>query len=115
MHIISDTDTKKVVKQARLFKSIADSLSSMVAYWGADLRCRYANQAYLEWFGKAPEDLIGKSMLDLMGEKLFALNEPHIRAALEGIPQEFERTLTKADGSTGYTWATYTPNFDSTR
>jgi diguanylate cyclase (GGDEF)-like protein/PAS domain S-box-containing protein len=48
-----------------------------------------------------------------MGERLFALNEPYIRAVLVGTPQKFERALTKTDGSIGYTWANYIPDIDA--
>lgn len=100
-------------EDGRFIQILADSLPGMVAYWGKDLRCRFANRAYLEWFGKAPEAVIGNTLLDLMGEQLYELNEPHIRAVLAGTPQNFERTLTKADGSTGYTWANYIPDIDA--
>ncbi|WP_255435349.1 HAMP domain-containing sensor histidine kinase [Rhodoferax sp. BLA1] len=68
------------------------------------------NHAYLEWFGREPAAMLGVSMQDLLGEQVFALNEPYIRAALRGELQHFERTLTKADGSIGYALASYIPD-----
>jgi len=112
LQILSKTDAKKALEDARFIIAIADSLPGLFAYWDKNLRCRFANYAYLEWFGKAPEDVIGNSLLDLMGEQLFALNEPYIRAVLAGTPQKFERTLTKADGSIGYTWVNYIPDIN---
>jgi hypothetical protein len=47
-----------------------------------------------------------------MGDNLFKKNEPYMRAALRGERQEFERVLTKADGSVGYSWAHYIPDAD---
>jgi len=96
-----------------LFAEIANALPGMVGYWDRDLRCRFANQSYLEWFGKTSEEMVGISLMALMGEGLFALNEPHIRRALQGEKQCFERTLTKADGSIGHTLAHYIPAFDA--
>ncbi len=94
----------------RFVKTTADSLPGMVSYWGEDLKCVYSNHAYLEWFGKTPEQMQGISIQELMGEELFRKNEPFIRAALRGEPQRFEHTLVKADGSTGYTLARYIPD-----
>lgn len=104
--------TAAIAEKERFVKSIADNLPGMVGYWDTDLRCRFANHAYLEWFGRSPEDMLGITMLDLMGERLFALNEPHIRKALAGEKLHFERTLTKADGSIGYTLAHYIPDIN---
>jgi len=96
-----------------LFLSIADAVPGMVGYWDADLRCRFANLAYRVWFGKEPEQMVGIRMQDLMGEELFHRNEPYIRAALRGERQQFQRTLVKADGSTGHTLAAYIPDVEA--
>jgi PAS domain S-box-containing protein len=97
----------------RFLKAIADNMPGMIGYWDADLRCLFANKVYLDWFGKHPEDIIGQSMHNLLNETLFSLNEPYIRGALRGERQTFERTLIKADGSTGYTWAHYIPDISA--
>ncbi|MBK1873662.1 sensor domain-containing diguanylate cyclase [Marinobacter sp. 1-3A] len=93
-------------------KIVVDSTPNMMGYWGADLRCRYANNAFSEWYGIPPNDVIGMRFQDLVSEQLYALNEPHIRSVLAGQPQRFERTLKKADGSLGHIIGHYIPDFD---
>jgi hypothetical protein len=101
---------QKLEEQSRFINTITNAMPSMIGYWDAGLRCRYANHAYLQWFGREPTAMLGLAMKDLLGEKVFALNEPYIRAALRGELQNFERTLIKADGSTGYALASYIPD-----
>jgi len=109
----AEADAKKIREDARFIKALADSLPGMVGYWDKDLRCHFANDAYREWFGKAPEMILGHTINELMGERLYAMNEPYIFAALAGVPQKFERTLTKADGSMGHTLVHYIPDFNA--
>lgn len=72
---------------------LVDRVPSMLAYWDANLVCRYANRAYEDWFGVSQDALIGSSLKDLLGPALYALNEPHIQAALRGEEQVFERLV----------------------
>src|SRR5512140_13029 len=82
----------------------------MLAYWDRDLRCRFANRAYETWFGVKPEQLIGKSIRDLLGPDLYAMNEPYIQGVLAGRAQTFERVVPGADGIERHSLAHYTPD-----
>ncbi|MBU1042732.1 MAG: PAS domain-containing protein [Proteobacteria bacterium] len=94
----------------RLVHTVIDNIPGMVAYWDADLRCRFANSAYLEWFGRTREEMLGLGIRELLREDLYQKNEKYILAALGGQAQHFERAMVKADGSTGYTMAHYIPD-----
>ncbi len=99
-----------VAKSENFIRTITDALPVLIAYWDKNLRCQFANKAYLAWFGKPPASIVGHTMQELLGKNLFALNEPYVRGALAGEPQRFERTLTKADGGFGYTLVHYVPD-----
>ncbi|MBJ7521352.1 MAG: diguanylate cyclase [Solirubrobacteraceae bacterium] len=93
-----------------LLRAILDGLPAMVGYWDRDLRNRMANSAYLEWFGRRPEEMLGTHIRDLLGPKLFAENSPYMERALQGEGQTFDRTLVDVDGTTRHTQASYIPD-----
>ncbi len=108
---MSQTTTKGLAPDTHYHQQrLMDHVPSMLAYWDADLRCRFANRAYERWFGVDPASLIGKSIHELLGPKLFALNEPYIHAALRGDAQTFERVIPGPDGVVRHSLANYIPD-----
>lgn len=103
----TDAMSPHIPVSAYLFHTIAENTPGMLGYWTKELRCLYANQAYLHWFGRTPEQMLGIQIQDLMGEALFKKNEPYIRAVLGGQDQQFERMLVKPSGETGHTLVRY--------
>ncbi len=101
--------TAKHPLSERMLRCIANNLPAVIGFWDLDLRCRFANDAYLEWFGQTSQAMIGKFMPDVLGKVLFAKNEPFIRGALAGAPQTFERVITKPSRQLGYTQTSYIP------
>jgi signal transduction histidine kinase/CheY-like chemotaxis protein len=76
------------------------------------MRCRFANAAHGEWFGRSPDSMLGLSLRELLGDAMFADVEPNMREALKGRSQAFERTVVKPSGEIGHTWAHYVPDID---
>lgn len=91
--------------------SVANHVTAMLAYWNRDQICLFANDAYLAWFGKTRDQVMGSTMRDLLGP-LYALNLPYVEAVLDGDTQTFERAIPRPDGQgTRESLATYTPHF----
>lgn len=112
VEILNASLEQQVAARTAELRAITNAIPSMIAYWDKDLRCGFANNAYREWFGRNPDAMIGESMVDFLDETLFAKNEAFVRAALAGQAQDFQRSLIKADGTTGHTWANYVPHFN---
>ena len=93
-----------------LTEFVTETMPGLVAYWDRDLLCRFANRAYLEWFGRSAKTVIGTRMQSVLGEEEFAQNEIFLRGVLAGERQHFERDLIRADGSVGHTLVTYIPD-----
>jgi diguanylate cyclase (GGDEF)-like protein/PAS domain S-box-containing protein len=109
----TESRSQATAQHGQFIGSIIDYMPNMIGYWDRDLRCRFANNAYREWFDKQPEEIIGITFKELTGENLFTLNEPHIHGVLAGESQRFERTLNKANGSVGHILGHYIPDFDA--
>ncbi len=97
-------------KSERFIRAIANGLPGLVAYWGADQRCWFANNAYNDWFGIRPADMIGLHVREFKSGPLYEMDERYMLGALAGVPQAFERTLTKANGEAGQFWTQYIPD-----
>jgi len=108
----AEAASRIISQRGRFIQTITDAMPGLLAHWDKDLRCTFANRSYLEWFGTTPEEMLGGTMRDVLGENAFALNEPYVRGVLAGERQHFERTVTKADGSVGDTLSYYIPDFD---
>ena len=91
-------------------RTILNNMPSMIGYWDGELRNRFANHAYFEWFGVLPEDLRGQHLSELLGHDLYALDKPYLDRALRGEPQLFERTMTDVHGVLRHTMASYLPD-----
>ncbi|MCA9641204.1 MAG: PAS domain S-box protein, partial [Myxococcales bacterium] len=70
---------------------------SLVSYWDRDLKNRFANRVFKDWFGLDPLTLPGKHILEVMGERAKEIL-PAFEAALRGEPQVLERHLVDPQG-----------------
>ena len=95
-------------------RAITDNVPANIGYWNRDLTCEFANASYRESFGLSPKAMLGMKMPEVLGELLFETVEPHVRQALEGHAQRFERTFTKPDGTEATFEVRYIPDFDGT-
>ena len=87
---------------------LLDHIDAMAAFWDTNQVCVYANRAYYNWFGKTPDQIVGRTMKELLGP-IYPLNLPYIRAALAGQRQQFERSIPAPNGEVRDSLATYTP------
>jgi PAS domain S-box-containing protein len=89
---------------------LLDALPAMVSYWDRDLRNRMANEAYVEFFGKSPEEMRGIHIGEVLGPELYERSRPHLEDTLEGRSQVFDQELRIPSGEVRYTQASYVPD-----
>ncbi|MGN6665303.1 MAG: PAS domain-containing protein [Solirubrobacterales bacterium] len=91
-------------------RALLNALPAMVGYWDSDLRNRMANDAYLEFFGRTPEEVRGMHIRKVLGPTLYEQSLPHIERVLAGERQLFDREITIPSGEVRYTQVSYVPN-----
>jgi diguanylate cyclase (GGDEF)-like protein/PAS domain S-box-containing protein len=91
-------------------RTITDNLPVLVGYLDRDLRYRFANHAYQEWFGIKASELIGRSVRKVLGEENYAAALPDLQQALQGYSAVYEREHFSA-GRRRHIEATYLPHY----
>ncbi|MDZ4758694.1 MAG: PAS domain-containing protein [Bacteroidota bacterium] len=95
-------------KQTELGLLVADQISAMIAYWDRDEICRYANSAYLKWYGKSNSGIIDNiTMQELLGI-LYDKNHHYLKEVLKGKTQIFEQETISPLGDINHSITTYT-------
>ena len=98
-------------KEAEL-KLIVDTMPALVAYIGRDLRYGLANLAYEKWFGLKPEHIRGRTVAEVLGDKVFARLVPRFERVMQGEEVAFEELAEYRHGGTRWINALYTPHRD---
>ena len=59
---------ERLREREKLLTTVTDNLPGIVGYWDRDLHCRFANRAYIEWFGRRPEEMADITIRTLLGK-----------------------------------------------
>jgi PAS domain S-box-containing protein len=109
---MSDTWTEQAL---HLAQTLVDRVPSMLAYFDAEMTCRFANLAYSSGLGVAPQRIVGMQMADILGAERFARREAHVRRALSGQVETFEDASRRADGTPLHLRISYIPECEGER
>jgi PAS domain S-box-containing protein len=108
------TDRRRAAREledgAAFLRSLADAVPGSLGYWDRDRICRFANRGYERIFGRAPEEVLGKTMSELLGDRGTNETEEHVRAVLAGEPRRFERTIRDFRGEEMHAMVHYVPH-----
>jgi len=75
-----------------------------------DLRYRYVSRAYAEMVGRNPEEVSGKPIVEIMGEKSLAKILPYIKRVLSGEPVSYEALVSFPKTGQRFLHGVYTPD-----
>ncbi len=69
---------------------VTDSAPFFLVRYNRFYRCTYANRSFSQRFGKSPDDIVGLTAADILGEAAFTTVRPIMDAALAGQVTEAE-------------------------
>lgn len=82
-----------------LLRLLADVVPVMLAYFETtEQRCLFANQHYSALTGKSPQEMLGRTVRELIGERAWQAIQPYIARALTGEAVQYTRAQPMLDG-----------------
>jgi PAS domain S-box-containing protein len=98
------TEQKKAEEALRQseerFRTIVNELPQFIAYTDKDLKYQFVNQTYQEKFGLEPDEVLGKPLPEVIGEKAFEKARVHVEKALHGERVRYHERYDYAIGET---------------
>jgi PAS domain S-box-containing protein len=77
---------------------------------GRDLRYHFISESYGQMLGLNPEDVVGKAIVDVVGEEAFKTMLPHIEQVLQGNRAEYESEINFRSAGVRALHVVYTPD-----
>lgn len=102
----------EIQKREYFLKSSLNSLPELVSYIDSDFIYRFVNATYEKWFSVSKENIIGRSVVEILGEPAFQIVRHYMEAALEGHAQKFERQIPYHGAGERWVEVQYIPDFN---
>jgi len=99
-------------KEAEL-EQIVTQTPFMLTRCTCDLRYRYVSRAYAEMFGRTPEELAGKAIVEIIGKEGLKTISPCIKKVLSGRTVEYEMEVPFQGVGPRWINCVYVPDRDS--
>jgi PAS domain S-box-containing protein len=106
------TEQLLIDKELQLERITAQT-EALLTWCSRDYRYLFVNKASAAFLGKRPELIIGKSIVEVMGEEAFKVIHPYIDRVLAGERVEYETEITYAGAGLRYMHVIYVPDVDS--
>ena len=111
------TERKRVEEALRAseaeLQSVINRTPFMLVRCTRDLRYSFISEAYAELIGRRRDDVVGKTIADMIGEDCFNALRPHIERVLRGEAVEFECELDFPAVGRRCLYIAYRPELDS--
>lgn len=96
----------------RQLTQVTDLLPGPVSRIDRDGRYVFANAAYLRWFGKRPEEVVGRTIPEVVGEAFYQRVRHHLLRASQGERVQYDVAVETPTHGTLYAEARLVPDLD---
>ena len=100
-------------KEAEL-ELVAETTPLILSRCSRDLRYLFTNRASAALFGLTPDEMVGRPIVEIVGERAFAIIQPRIEQVLRGEQVEYEAEIPYNVAGPRWVRVTYTPEQDDT-
>jgi len=94
----------------RQLRLVTDAAPALISYIDRNKRYQFVNSQYEGWFGHRREEIIGRTMSEVLGEEAMARISPFIDRALGGETVRYEAEVPYREGGTRWIDAQYVPH-----
>jgi len=101
-------------RAATQFQMVSDTIGAGVIQCSRDLRYLWVNARYAEWIGRPATEIVGHSMIEILGDEACRKLQQYFDRVLEGQPVTFEQQIDFKSMGRRWILASYTPTFGST-
>lgn len=91
-------ERRLAINEAEL-RAVTDALPILVAHVDRDHVYRFANNAYVAWFGSRLEEIVGRPVRDVVGEAFYEDRRSSFERALAGETFSTETSAPRQDGT----------------
>jgi PAS domain S-box-containing protein len=98
-------------RREQQLRHVADAMPALISYVDSDRRYRFVNRQYESWFACSREQVIGKTIDEVLGAAVMARGAPYVERALRGEEVHFELEV-PYPGGPRWVDAHYVPDVD---
>jgi PAS domain S-box-containing protein len=88
---------------------VMDNAPAAVTRCSGDLRYVWTSRSYASWLKRAPQEIEGRPIIDVIGQQAYEAILPHIEKVLSGEREEYETQVTFLGAGTRWIHAVYVP------
>ena len=115
--VVADDANQRITSALRrseeTLRLITDSVPALIGYFDHEENYRYVNKGYAEWFGFTKEEVMGRSIRDVVGDEVYTDIAHHVHLALKGQRVSYEYAMRRPGGRVVYARSELVPELDA--